>query len=124
MKSIILITSLTAILESFKVQIMTKINGKLSDGFHSTIMKKVMNAPINTFFDITPVGKILVRFSKDLEVFKGPLFWTCYEFLPKICHITSTIAVLAYVSSWNFIPISIIALLFSRFAIPFLEIDN
>ena len=74
MKSIILITSLTAILESFKVQIMTKINGKLSDGFHSTIMKKVMNAPINTFFDITPVGKILRRFSKDLEIFKGPLF--------------------------------------------------
>ena len=38
-------------------------------------MKKIMNAPINTFFDITPVGKILVRFAKDLEIFKGGLFW-------------------------------------------------
>ena len=124
MKSIILIASLIAILESFKVLVMTTINFRLSHGFHSTIMKKVMNAPINTFFDITPVGKILVRFSKDLDVFKGPLFWACFNFFNKICHITSTIAVLAYVSSWNFIPISIIALLFSRFAIPYLAIDN
>lgn len=28
---------------------------------------KVLNAPINLFFDVTPIGKILNRFSKDIS---------------------------------------------------------
>lgn len=33
---------------------------------HEQMIGKVMNAPINTFFDVTPVGTIMNRFSKDL----------------------------------------------------------
>jgi ATP-binding cassette subfamily C (CFTR/MRP) protein 1 len=32
------------------------------------MISKVMNAPVNTFFDVTPTGTIMNRFSKDLTV--------------------------------------------------------
>ncbi|CAK4629980.1 unnamed protein product [Aphanomyces euteiches] len=34
---------------------------------HSKLLAKVIQAPVNTFFDITPVGRILNRFSGDLD---------------------------------------------------------
>ena len=124
MKAIILMASFQVIALTVKVVILTTINYKLSNGFHTVIMTKVMNAPINTFFDVTPVGKILVRFSKDLEVFKGQLFWSCYHFSEQITAITSTIAVLLLVSPYNVVSIIAVVYLFSLFAIPFLGIDN
>ena len=41
---------------------------KASKGIHNRLIGRVFNAPINLYFDITPVGKILNRFSKDLAV--------------------------------------------------------
>jgi ABC-type multidrug transport system fused ATPase/permease subunit len=35
---------------------------------HDKIFAKVIRAPINLYFDVTPIGKILNRFSKDLQV--------------------------------------------------------
>jgi len=35
---------------------------------HNKILGKVIRAPINLYFDVTPIGKILNRFSKDLQV--------------------------------------------------------
>jgi ABC-type multidrug transport system fused ATPase/permease subunit len=35
---------------------------------HEDMIEKVLNAPINLYFDITPIGRILNRFSKDLTV--------------------------------------------------------
>ena len=32
---------------------------------HNWLMNIVFRAPINIFFDVTPIGKILNRFSKD-----------------------------------------------------------
>ncbi|KAG9399350.1 hypothetical protein AC1031_011740 [Aphanomyces cochlioides] len=34
---------------------------------HAKLFKKVIQAPVNTFFDVTPVGRVLNRFSSDLD---------------------------------------------------------
>ncbi|CAK4290378.1 unnamed protein product [Aphanomyces euteiches] len=34
---------------------------------HSKLFKKVIHAPVNTFFDVTPVGRVLNRFASDLD---------------------------------------------------------
>lgn len=40
--------------------------------FHKTLLHGVLRAPI-TFFDITPTGRILSRFSKDVDVLDNGL---------------------------------------------------
>lgn len=42
---------------------------------HEDMIKKVLNAPINLYFDVTPIGRILNKFSKDLSVLELQLGW-------------------------------------------------
>jgi len=35
---------------------------------HQLMLNRVINAPINLYFDITPIGRIMNRFSKDLII--------------------------------------------------------
>ena len=124
MKKIIGITSLGALFIFVKVYLLAKMNNDMSQGFHTDIMAKVMNAPVNTFFDITPVGKILVRFSKDLEVFKGGLFWSISHTLNMAATLFVVIVFLIYVNPFNIIFIGMTALLMKHFSEPYFAADN
>ncbi|KAF4149628.1 ABC transporter [Phytophthora infestans] len=43
---------------------------------HLKYLRKVLAAPIPTFFDVTPIGRILNRFSRDLDEVDNPLpYW-------------------------------------------------
>jgi len=39
---------------------------RMSKKLHEGLISKVLNAPINLYFDVTPIGRILNKFSKDL----------------------------------------------------------
>jgi len=39
------------------------------------MIQKVLNAPINLYFDVTPIGRILNKFSKDLSMIELQLGW-------------------------------------------------
>lgn len=57
------------------VDVFMSIKGKQMGGdIHKSLLTKVMNAPINLFFDVTPVGKVFQRFSEDLHVMDGAIF--------------------------------------------------
>lgn len=38
---------------------------------HQDMMDQVMRAPINLYFDTTPIGRIMNRFSKDLQLIEA-----------------------------------------------------
>lgn len=40
---------------------------------HVHMLKAVLRAPTTTFFDVTPVGRILNRFSKDVDILDNVL---------------------------------------------------
>jgi ABC-type multidrug transport system fused ATPase/permease subunit len=40
---------------------------------HHALLKSVLESPINLFFDITPSGKLISRFTEDVGVYKGGL---------------------------------------------------
>jgi ABC-type multidrug transport system fused ATPase/permease subunit len=44
---------------------------------HEDMIQTVLNAPINLYFDTTPIGRILNRFSKDLQLVETMM---CYQF--------------------------------------------
>jgi ATP-binding cassette subfamily C (CFTR/MRP) protein 1 len=40
------------------------------------MIARVLSAPINLFFDVTPIGRIINRFSKDMDVVDTELsYW-------------------------------------------------
>lgn len=57
---------------------------------HDLLLKNVMRAPTTSFFDITPVGRILNRFSKDVDTVDNVLPMTLRGW------ITCLFAVLSY----------------------------
>lgn len=40
---------------------------KVSRAIHEKVLHRVLRAPVNKFFDVTPVGRILNRFSSDIS---------------------------------------------------------
>ncbi|OQS02048.1 ATP-binding Cassette (ABC) Superfamily, partial [Thraustotheca clavata] len=46
---------------------------RCSTKLHHNIFHKVLYAPVNTFFDVTPIGRILNRFLSDLDQVDGQL---------------------------------------------------
>ena len=48
---------------------------------HKDVLTRVMDAPINLFFDVTPIGLIINRIRGDIHVFRGCLLevpgWLC-----------------------------------------------
>ena len=48
---------------------------KTSKFIHNKLIERVFRAPVNLFFDITPIGKILNRFSRDLSVVDEQIFF-------------------------------------------------
>jgi len=38
---------------------------------HNEVMTSVLGAPINLFFDVTPIGMIINRIRSDIDVFRG-----------------------------------------------------
>jgi len=66
--------------------------GRIGRDILKDTLAKVMHAPVNTFFDVTPVGKILKLFQDDINVFG-------YSLLEPILEITSGSANIVYVAS-------------------------
>jgi ABC-type multidrug transport system fused ATPase/permease subunit len=47
------------------------------------MVEKVLRAPVNLFFDVTPTGTIMNRFSKDLQVLDNNIAFSIGDGLVK-----------------------------------------
>lgn len=63
------------------------------------MISKVLNAPINLFFDVTPTGTILNRFSKDLTVLDEQIFYKFHE-LNLVLGLLMTTILLVILANW------------------------
>jgi ATP-binding cassette subfamily C (CFTR/MRP) protein 1 len=59
---------------------------------HDNLLRKVLSAPINTYFDVTPIGRILNRFSKDLDSIDSNLPDFFLNMLQNSFHVISVLA--------------------------------
>jgi len=62
---------LTAVLETINGIICRGILAKAQSKFFDMMLDKIMHAPINKYFDITPLSRILKNFSDDLNQMDG-----------------------------------------------------
>ncbi|EQC32351.1 hypothetical protein SDRG_10098 [Saprolegnia diclina VS20] len=69
-----------------------------SKSLHQRLFTKVLSAPVNTFFDLTPVGRILNRFSSDLDQVDSQLPFFGILFLQFLFQILAVAVVCAATS--------------------------
>ena len=59
-----------------------------------------MDAPVNTYFDVTPSGWILNRFSKDLEKLDRDMADTLFDSVDELTSLLILIYVISFNSGW------------------------
>ena len=93
---------------TLRMVIMQFANIRASKVIHELMIVKVLKAPINLFFDVTPIGRILNRFSKDMQVLDNEMGWTLGYLMTIIYMGISTLAVAAVAVYWILIPLPLI----------------
>jgi ABC-type multidrug transport system fused ATPase/permease subunit len=79
---------------------------------HESLVGKVFAAPVNTYFDITPLGRILNRFSKDLDMLDSMLPDFFLQNVQNIFHIVAVLIMCALSSAFFAILVPFLCLIF------------
>lgn len=78
---------------------------------HNDMVKKVFNAPVNTYFDTTPIGRILNKFSKDLNMLENEFCYQTGSFLAMMYMLVYVIVVAVFAVKWIIFLLPIIFLI-------------
>uniref|UniRef100_A0AAQ5Y6D1 ATP-binding cassette, sub-family C (CFTR/MRP), member 12 n=1 Tax=Amphiprion ocellaris TaxID=80972 RepID=A0AAQ5Y6D1_AMPOC len=102
----------TVVLAVIKCFFYTHVTLNAGCKFHDTMFKKIIASPMS-FFDTTPTGRILNRFSKDQEELDSVLPLHMDPFLQFCLLVTFTIVIIASVFPAMLAAVVVIGLLFS-----------
>ena len=90
-----------------------------------TTLRKVLLAPVNLFFDVTPVGKILKIFQDEINIFRNHLFDPLKHIIGMISHVIIVCGFMLSIGFWeSIIGFSFIGLVFYQFVPYFIGADN
>ncbi|GCB72667.1 hypothetical protein scyTo_0006412 [Scyliorhinus torazame] len=100
------------VLSVFKGYVFTKFTMKASSTLHDNVFYKILNCPMK-FFDVTPSGRLINRFSKDMDEIDVRLPFYAENFLQMALIILFTMATVAAVFPYLLIALAIILFLFA-----------
>ncbi|XP_030620675.1 multidrug resistance-associated protein 9 isoform X2 [Chanos chanos] len=90
----------------------TKVTLHASSKLHDTMFKKILGSPMS-FFDTTPTGRMVNRFSKDLDEVDAVLPFNMENFLQPCLNVTFTIVTICAVFPYLLIGVAVLAVIFS-----------
>ena len=79
---------------------------------HKSLVGKVFAAPVNTYFDITPLGRILNRFSKDLDMLDSLLPDFFLQNVQNVFHIVAVLVMCALSSAFFAVLVPFLGIMF------------
>ena len=90
-----------------RVYCLTYYSFKGTKKLHEDMVERVMKAPVNIYFDTTPLGRVLNRFSKDLSVVESTMVYEIGTGYVNFYNLLSIFAVAAFAVPWIllFVPV-------------------
>lgn len=61
------VVSVMVVSSLVRALVFTSVSARASVRLHRDLITNIMRAPVNLFFDVTPVGRILNRLSSDMD---------------------------------------------------------
>lgn len=102
----------------FRAIIYSCVQMSLSRKTHRIMLFKVLHAKIDQFLDRVPTGRIINRFSKDMDSIDNQIIWAWTDFLLTFCYMLCSIGMIIYTTSpWlglTLIPVLFFALWFQN----------
>ncbi|XP_043937883.1 ATP-binding cassette sub-family C member 12 [Protopterus annectens] len=89
----------------------TKTTLKASSSLHDRMFYKILRRPMS-FFDITPSGRLINRFSKDMDEIDSRLPFQLENFLQQLLTVLFTIATLGAVFPYILIAVAVLGVIF------------
>ncbi len=100
MLGIYTLINLTVVISMFLRQLFLYLSGlKAARKLYMELLESILRAPMS-FFDTTPIGRILNRFSKDIYSLDQQLPSTIRAYLGTLSSVISTIMVITTVTPW------------------------
>ncbi|KUF99862.1 hypothetical protein AM588_10010321 [Phytophthora nicotianae] len=91
---------------------------RTSKNLHNELFRRVLSAPVNRYFDVTPVGRVLNRFSNDLDQVDSVLPKDYQIVAQHASMALGSFVVSAFVSYWiavAYIPIVVVFIVTARY---------
>lgn len=86
---------------------MCYIGSNMSRTLHNRLLTKVLNAPINLYFDVTPLGKLLKNFTEDIGRTDRAFFHHIQWVFDRTADLILKIAIACYFSKYMLIVLSV-----------------
>ncbi|PVD18354.1 hypothetical protein C0Q70_20903 [Pomacea canaliculata] len=102
----------------FRSIIFVKILLKAASNLHGKLLRKTMTCPMK-FFDTTPLGTILNRFSADIDEIDVRLPSNCELYLQNIFLVLLALIMICYTFPWDLLVVAPLAVVFVVLAIMF-----
>lgn len=103
--------SLAALFVFLRVIILICGNLRAIKILHTEMLNKVLCAPINLYYDVTPIGQILNRFSKDLNVLDTQITFTIGSFCACLYQAIAALVVAVYVVPYIIVAVAVMIII-------------
>ena len=110
-------------IRDFVLQRMKKMVGR---NVHKDTLRQVLKAPVNIFFDVTPVGKILNIFTRNMNVFYGQIVEPLNHMMNMSSHVLVVLYYLFVIGNWSVV-LTVLVVMYvagKKIATPYLHADN
>ncbi|RLN10087.1 hypothetical protein BBJ28_00018735 [Nothophytophthora sp. Chile5] len=109
---------LCSILTVIRALMMIESSMRTSQHMHDELFRRVLRAPVTRYFDVTPVGRILNRFSNDLDQMDSILPQEYQLLFQNVSMALGSLVVSAFASYWigvSYIPLLVVFVLTGQY---------